>query len=159
MRLSAAVLLALALMLGSCNKEPPNATPDGAVRELVEHLRRLDGDPKEAKAAFLLLSKRAQDNLALRAERYSQASGKRIEPELMIAPASFIERYAAHSYATEIQGARARVTIRGVLESERAEIACVYEDGGWRVDVELPPPPPVIVRSREEQPQLTPKRR
>lgn len=159
MKASAVLVLIAALALSSCNKEPPNATPEGAVRELVEHLRRLDGDPKEAKAAFLLLSKRAQDNLALRAERYSQASGKRIDPELMIAPASFIERYAARSYATEVQGARARVTIRGVLDAERAEIPCVYEDGGWRVDVELPPPPPVIVRAREEQPQLTPKRR
>src|SRR5690242_2996771 len=57
--------------LSGCGRRAPNATPDGAVRELVERLRRVQGDPADAKAAFELLSKRTQSNLATRAQRYS----------------------------------------------------------------------------------------
>ncbi|NUP14478.1 MAG: hypothetical protein HOW73_51265 [Polyangiaceae bacterium] len=147
-----AFVLALALWaaLPSCKSRPPDETPDGAVRELVERLRRLDGNPKNAKAVFQLLSKKTRENLEARADRYSAASGKHIEPEMMIAPQSFIERFSAQSYVTETKDGYAIVRAHGVVDAEVSEIHCVYEDGGWRVDVELPPLSPVVVRPREE---------
>ena len=63
---SALVLMVAALSVSACSRRPPNATPDGAVRELVERMQRVQGDPADAKAAYMLLSKRAQSNLAER---------------------------------------------------------------------------------------------
>lgn len=146
------VVLALLFTLSACEGERPDETPEGAVRQLVEDLSRLDGSAKEAKSAFGLLSKKTQDNLVERAERYSAASGKHIEPEMMLAPQSYIERFAVLTYETELKGGYAIVRARGVLPSEIAELHCVYEGGGWRVDVELPALPPVVIRPREEQP-------
>lgn len=134
----------------SCSRPQPNATPEGAVRELAIHLGRYhDGDPAEAKAAFGLLSNAARAELEKRAERYSAASGKRIEPELMIAPASFVSRFEARELSSRIQGPYAMVTAIGLLAEERAEIPCVYEEGGWRVHMELPPLSPVRVLKRD----------
>jgi len=144
--------LALGTFVGGCSKKPPNATPEGAVKELIEHLRRLDGSAKEAKLAFGLLSEQTRKNLTERAERYSAASGKHIEPEMMLAPASFIERFHARFLESEVRGGYALVRVKGLLEGESAQIPCVYEGGGWRVQIELPALPAVIVRPREGNP-------
>jgi hypothetical protein len=139
----------------SCSRPPPNATPEGAVRELTIHLSRYhDGDPAEAKAAFGLLSKAARAELEERAVRYSAASGKRTEPELLIAPASFVSRFEARELASRIEGPYAVVIAVGLLPEERAEIPCVYEEGAWRVHVVLPPLSPVRVLKREGDPSL-----
>ncbi len=140
---------ALLAMSGGCAEKRPDATPEGAVKELIEHLRRLDGSAKQAKLAFGLLSAQTRHNLTERAERYSQASGKHIEPEMMIAPASFIERFHARFLESEVRGNHALVRAKGLLEDESAQIPCVYEEGGWRVHMELPPLPAVVIRPRE----------
>lgn len=137
---------------GGCAKKPPDATPEGAVKELIEHLRRLDGSAKNARLAFGLLAEATKKNLRERAERYSQASGKHIEPEMMIAPASYIERFHARVLEAEVRGSYALVRAKGLLNEESAQIPCVYEEGGWRVQIELPPLPAVIVRPREGDP-------
>jgi len=142
-----------ALLLAACSRPEPNATPEGAVRELTIHLDRYhDGDEAEAKAAFALLSNAARAELTERAERYKDASGKRIEPELMIAPASFVSRFEARELSSRIEGPYATVTAIGLLEEERAEIPCVYEDGGWRVHMTLPALSPVRVLKRDGDP-------
>ncbi len=138
-----------ALAVVACSKKQPNETPEGAVRELIDQLKALDGSPKVAKAAFELLSAEAKQNLVARAERYSAASGKHIEPEMMLAPASFIERFDARHLSSEIRGGYAVVRAQGLLAEQTAEIRCVYEEGGWRVHMDLPPLPPVVVRPRE----------
>ncbi len=135
--------------LAGCGRKPPNATPEGAVRELVERIRRTGTDAVSAKAAYDLLAKSSQANLNARAERYSAASGKHIAPEAMIAPASFVERFEARELSAEIVGSHARVTAAGLLPGERAEIPCVYEDGGWRVQIDLPALPPVEIQPRD----------
>lgn len=144
------LLLALALTSIGCARKAPNATPEGAVREFAERLRRTGSDGVSAKLAYELLAKSSQANLNARAERYSNASGKHIAPEAMIASASFIERFEARELSAEIVGSHARVSVSGLLPGERAEIPCVFEDGGWRIQMELPPLPPVDVRPRGE---------
>ncbi|WP_437769401.1 hypothetical protein WMF27_08580 [Sorangium sp. So ce281] len=139
----AIALSVAALASAGCNRRPPSGTPDGAVRELVARLRQLHGDPADAKAAFDLLSRRARDNLASRAQRYSAATGKAIAPEAMITPSRFLLRFEPQRYTTQIAGAHALVDIAGLLPGERVQVPCVYEDAGWRVDVTLPPLPPV----------------
>jgi hypothetical protein len=145
-RRAAAVALVAVVLLGGCGRRAPNATPDGAVRELVDRLRQAHGDPADAKAAVDLLSKRTQANLAARAQRYSAASGKTIAPEAILAPARFILRFEPQRYTARIAGGYALVEISGRLASDRAQIPCVLEDGAWRVELALPPLPPVQMR-------------
>jgi predicted small lipoprotein YifL len=147
MRLGGVALVIV--LLAGCGRKPPNATPDGAVRELVERLRQVNGDVPDAKAAFELLSKRAQDNLAARAQRYSAASGKTITPEAMIAPARFALRFEPQRFVPRVSGTSALVEIEGP-EHERADVPCLLEDGLWRVDLVLPPLPPVQQRPGTE---------
>ncbi|APR79389.1 Hypothetical protein A7982_04736 [Minicystis rosea] len=151
LRVNLSVLLLFAALAG-CGRRVPNTTPDGAVRELVERLRRVQGDPAEAKAAYELLSKRAQQNLIERAKRYSAASGKAIAPEAMIVPSRFLLRFEPQRYTAQIAGPLARVDVVGLLAGDRATISCVLEEGGWRVELALPPLPPVQMRPGSGQP-------
>lgn len=147
--LAAAAWLCCAALAG-CGRRMPNATPDGAVRELVERLRVFHGDPTDAKAAYELLSKRARDNLAARAQRYSAATGKTIAPEAMIVPSRFVVRFEPQRYTAQIAGIHALVEVSGLLPEETAQIPCIYEDGAWRVDLTLPSLPPVQKRPGSE---------
>jgi hypothetical protein len=142
----AALLIALTLTLAGCGRRPANATPDGAVRELVERLRHVHGDAADARAAYELLSKRTQSNLSARAQRYSAASGKMIAPEAMLAPSRFLVRFEPQRYVPKIAGAYALVDITGLLEGDHAQIACVFEDDVWHVELALPPLAPVQLR-------------
>lgn len=144
-------LAALAPMLASCRSRAPGASPEGAVRELVERMRRVQGDPADAKAAYALLSANAQANLKARAERYSAASGKAIAPEAMIVPSLFILRFEPQRYRAQISGSYALVEAQGLLPDERAQIQCVLEDEVWRVDMQLPPLPPIQTRPRDTE--------
>ena len=145
-------LMVVVAALAGCGRRAPNATPDGAVRELVERLRRIRGDPGDAKAAYELLSTRAQQNLTARAQRYSAASGKAIGPEAMIVPSRFLVRFEPQRYVAQISGSYARVDVLGLLAGDRAQVPCVFEDAAWRIDLGLPPLPSVQVRPGSGQP-------
>jgi hypothetical protein len=141
---SARVLrLALALSLigpaAGCRPAPLNATPEGAVRELVE---RLDGGG-DGRAVFDLLSERARANLQARAERYTNASGRKIEPWAMLVPARTRLRFAPHSYKARMAGRYALVDVLGVRPDQVAHVPCVLEKKLWRVDLQLPELPPM----------------
>jgi hypothetical protein len=144
--------LLLAASLTACGRRAPTASPEGAVRELVERMRRMHGDPAEARAAYEILSRRAQQNLGARAERYSRASGKAITPEAMIAPSRFVLRFEPQRYTSRIGGTLATVNVVGLGPGDRASVPCVFEEGGWRVDLGLPPLPPVQMRPGSGQP-------
>jgi hypothetical protein len=143
----------VALAAAGCEARRPDATPEGAVREVVERLRAAHGSPASANAAYELLSHATRENLEARARRYGAASGKNISPAAMLAPSSLVERWAGREYRTRIVGTHALVEVRGLLPEERAELRCVWEDGGWRVHVELPPLPEVQTNPREDGPQ------
>jgi hypothetical protein len=145
-------LLGVVLALLGCGRRAPNATPDGAVRELVELMRRVYGDPGDAKAAYGLLSLRARQNLTARSQRYSAASGKAITPEAMIAPSRFVLRFQPERYSAQIWGSSALVDVIGIAADEHTQVPCVLEDGVWRVDLTLPPLPPVQTRPGGSQP-------
>ena len=103
-----------------------------------------------AKAVYDLLSKRARENLAARAQRYSAATGKTIAPEAMIVPSRFQLRFEPQRYVAQIVGVHALVEVSGLLPGDRAEVPCIYEDTAWRVDLVLPPLPPVQKRPGSE---------
>lgn len=144
------VIALLAVASFACRQKPPDATPEGAVREFAERVSRTGVDPAAAKGAYDLLAKSTQQNLTERAERYTAASGKHIPPEAMIAPSSFIERFEAHELHATILGSHALVHTEGLLPEETADIPCVFEEGGWRVEIALPALMPVSVSPRDQ---------
>lgn len=129
-----------------CAPRPPNATPEGAVREFIERMRLVGSDPTAAKAAYAVMSKRTRQNLTERAQRYSAASGKTIAPEAMIVPARFVIRFEPQRMTSLVVGSHALVEVIGLAPEERAKVTCAYEEDGWRVDLELPPLPAVQMR-------------
>lgn len=143
-------LLVVVMALG-CEPAPPNATPEGAVRELVERMQGFDGDQGDAQILFDLLSERAKQNLERRAERYSAASGKKIAPWAMITPGRLTPRFLPRAYASQIVGKYALVDVVGVTADQRAQVPCVREDDAWRVDLVLPELPPIEQRPGAEQ--------
>ena len=149
-----AALLAFALVCEAslgCRGRSPSATPEGAVRELVERMRRVQGDPADAKAAFELLSHNAQANLKTRAERYSAASGKPMAPEAMIVPSLFLLRFDPQRYRAKISGTYALVEAQGLLPEERAQIPCVFEEERWKLDLQMPLLSPIQTRPRDSE--------
>jgi hypothetical protein len=157
--LCVAVLCLSAPGLSGCESRRPDATPEGAVREVVERLRQVHGDPASAHAVYELLSRATRENLESRARRYGAASGKNIAPAAMLAPSSLVERWAGREYRARIVGIHALVEVRGLLPDERAEVWCVHEEGAWRVIIDLPPLPEVRTSPREDRPQEVKSRR
>lgn len=150
----AAISLVLAVSASAatgCSSRSPSATPEGVVREFVERMRRVQGDPADAKAAFELLSTSAQANLKARAERYSAASGKAIAPEAMLVPSSFLLRFEPQRYHARISGTHALVEAQGLLPENRAQIPCIFEDERWKLDLPMPPLSPIQTRPRDNE--------
>lgn len=143
--------LALALMLlgmaASCSHPPPDATPEGAVRELIDRMERVDGNPERARAAYELLSSSTRENLIERAKRASSATGRRMHPEEMLAPSRFVLLFRPQQMQATIMGDRALVEVTGMDPVvDRARVPLVRENDRWRVDLALPELPPVEKR-------------
>src|SRR5262249_5589293 len=92
----------------------------------------------DEKSVFELLAKRAQENLAARAQRYSAATGKTIAPEAMIVPSRFALRFEPASLSSQIIGVHALVHVMGTTAEQSADVPCVFEDGAWRIAATLP---------------------
>ncbi len=153
-RLARAVaVMAACASLAACDARRHDATPEAAVRELIDRLGRMSGDPTTSRAVFDMLSATTRANLEARARRYGAASGKNIAPAAMLAPSSLVEQWGARELHATILGIHALVEVRGLHPEQRTEIRCVYEEGGWRVVVDLPPLPEVKQSPREEGPQ------
>jgi hypothetical protein len=139
----AAGLLAIAT-LSACQRKPPDLTPEGAVRELLDRLDRIETDPTEARAVYDLLSGPTKQNLIERARRASTTSGRDIPPQDMLAPGRFSLRFEPRKMHTRVADDRAVVDVTGIdPETDRAEVPCVLEDGRWRIEIPLPPLAPV----------------
>ncbi|HQP34650.1 MAG TPA: hypothetical protein PLI95_05715 [Polyangiaceae bacterium] len=139
-----AALLSIALLSVACSRRRPDSTPEGVVREWIERMQRVHGEPEAARAAFELLSQEAKANLEERARRASAATGRKMAPEQMIAPSRFSVRFPPRQLTARIAGDRAIVEAVGAdPEVEHAAIPCVRESGAWRIDLTLPPLSPI----------------
>jgi hypothetical protein len=145
--LAAALLAATMLAGGACQREPMDAQPARVVREFIERMQRVHGDPRSARAAYDLLWAEAKYNLGERAKRASALSGRKVAPEEMLAPSRFSLRFTPTKYAAEVSGDWAVVTVTGEAPGQRHQIKCVREDGAWRVVLEVPPLPPIQRRA------------
>jgi hypothetical protein len=142
----AALLVAMSA-LPACQRKPPDLTPEGAVRELLDRIERIETDPTEARAVYDLLSLPTRQNLIERARRASTTSGREIPPQDMLAPGRFSLRFEPRKMHTRVADERAVVDVTGIdPETDRAEVPCVLEDGRWRIEIPLPPLAPVEKR-------------
>jgi hypothetical protein len=133
--------------LSACQRKPPDLTPEGAVRELLDRIDRIETDPTEARAVYDLLSLRTKQNLIERARRASTTSGRDIPPQDMLAPGRFSLRFEPRKMHTRVADDQAVVDVTGIdPETDRAEVPCVLEDGRWRIEIPLPPLAPVEKR-------------
>jgi hypothetical protein len=134
-------------VLTACQRKPPDLTPEGAVRELLDRLDRVETDPTEARAVYDLLSAQTKQNLIERARRASTTSGREVPPQEMLAPGRFSLRFEPRKMHTRVADERAVVDVTGIdPETDRAEVPCVLEDGRWRIEIPLPPLAPVEKR-------------
>lgn len=122
------------------------------MRELLDRVDRIDGDPTQAKIVYGLLSSRTQAGLTERARRASAASGRAVAPEEMLAPSRFSLRFEPRKMHTRVLDDRAVVDVVGIdPETDRAEVPCVLEQDRWRLELPLPPLAPVERRSDTER--------
>lgn len=140
-------------IVAGCSHTPPDTNPEGAVRELIERLEKVDGDPAHARAAYELLSEKTRANLIERARRASAAIGRPISPEEMLAPSRFVLLFRPQQMQARVSGERALVEVTGLDPADRARISLVREDSRWRVELELPELPPAEKRPGEPPPQ------
>jgi len=145
-----ALLLAV---LAGCTRPPPDATPEGAVREWLDTMEAAGDDVRARRDAYALLGPAARANLAERADRTSLLTGQRTEPYEMLAPGRFGLRFRPRSMKATVNDDRATVDVLGEARDEHATVRCVREGGGeatvWRVEPELPEP---LARKRDAGP-------
>ena len=140
--------MVLAALLAACDTGPVAQGPADVVREFVERMQGLHGDPEHARAAYELIWSKGRQNLGERAKRASAASGRQVAPEEMLAPSRFSLRFEPKSFVVaRTDGHWAEVTVTGEVPSrEETTVSCVLEEGAWRVVLELPPLAPIQKR-------------
>jgi hypothetical protein len=133
--------VAAALAFAGCSRAPPDATPDGAVREFLDDMETASDDPRIMRRAFDLLGPATRANLQERARRTSLLQGRQVAAWEMLAAGRFGLAFRPKSWARTIVGDRATVEVFGAdPASEHASVVCVHEAGGWRIEPGLPDP-------------------
>jgi len=143
MRGAVPLVVALAAALGGCSHAPPDSTPEGAVKLLLDDLEGASEDPRLMRQAYDLLGPAARANLEGRARRTSQLQGRQVQPWEMLAAGRFglSFRPDPKTMRKTVVGDRASVEVFGAdPQNEHASVACVREAGGWRVEPGLPEP-------------------
>lgn len=136
-RTSLALLAAVAL--AACSRGAPDSTPDGALRLFLERMEVATDDPRAMTEAYDLLGRTAKKNLEERADRASLVEGKRIAPKDMLATGYFGLRFRPKTMTVHLDGDSATVAVTGSDPQEHAEVVCVREGAGWRIEPEMPP--------------------
>lgn len=133
-----ALFVLASCFVAACSRTPVDATPDGALRAWIDKMENGGDDPHAMSDAYRLLGPRARANLKERAERASRGQGRRYEPYEMFAAGRFGLNFRPKSMTSHAFGDTAVVDVRGESEGERAEVHCVRENDGWRIEPELP---------------------
>jgi len=132
------LLVTLLFVMAACSRKAPDATPEGALREWLDHMEASVDDPREAHAAYGLLGPQARKNLEDRAERASRVQGRRVDPEDMLATGRFGLRFRPQTMRATITGNDATVEVTGDDLADHAVVQCHKEGDAWRVEPALP---------------------
>lgn len=136
----ALAVLGLALAAG-CSHAPPDATPDGALKTFLDTMEAASDDPRLMHQAYALLGPAARANLEERARRTSRLQGRQTQPWEMLAAGRFGLAFRPKAMRSSVVGDRASVDVYGANPTaEHANVLCVREAAGWRVEPGLPEP-------------------
>ncbi len=136
--------------ISSCEPTAVDSRPESVVREFIDRMNRVHGDPLAARAAYDLLWSEAKKNLSERAKRATAVLGKTVTPEEMLAPSRFSLNFKPKAFRARIQDRWAIVSVTGeVASTQQAEVKCTEEASGWRVALELPTLSPIRKRVNE----------
>jgi len=125
-------LIALLLLSACPGHGPTDATPEGAVEQLLTAMRFRDREE-----AYGLLAPETQRELQRRAREATEQAGRTIEPREMLAAERFLLRWELGRMTSEVSGDDATVTVTGAQEGQRAEVRTKRVDGHWRVILPL----------------------
>lgn len=135
------ILMSLVLLAG-CRSEPDDSSPAGALHLFLDAMDRSEWDAGAQREAYALLSSGARSRLAQRARQAEALSGRSFAPWDMLTRGRFRLRFAPRDrdgMVERVRGDRATVVVRGSEPGQRAEVPMVRDEGGWRVDLEVPP--------------------
>ena len=137
-----AVLVVVTLLGTGCSHGPPDATADGAIKQLLDDLEGASQDPRLMRRAYGLLGPTSRANLQERARRTSLRHARQVLPWEMIAAGRFGLSFRPKTWRPPVVvGDRATVEVLGAdPKNEHASVSCVHEAGGWRVELGLPEP-------------------
>ncbi len=138
MRRVRALLIAALLLASSCRSRP-DATPEGAVQELLRASATAGHDPSAAAQVYALLAPSTRSALEERARRATAITGKAVGPEQMLVPSWTPIRFDVVRTTTTIDGDRATVEVFGPdPATQHASVPLVREGEAWRVVVAVP---------------------
>lgn len=146
-RLALVHALAVALLAAACGG-PPDATPAGAVRELIAALEPSsdpDNDRERLEHAYTLLSERSRTDLAERARQTAAlGAAERVPSEMLVAGTAHLRFHPRPGGLREqldpADPDHATVTVSGDGDGETATIPLVREEGHWRIVLDLGAP-------------------
>lgn len=133
------VLLATAILSSACRSRP-DATPEGAVQELLRASASAGHDPSAAAQVYALLAPSSRRSLEDRARRATAITGKPVSPEQMLVASWTPIRFEIVRTTTRVDGDRATVELFGPDPgTQHASIPLEREGEAWRIVVVVPP--------------------
>jgi hypothetical protein len=133
-------VVALHLSTVGCSHPPPDATPEGALREFLDEMDDSE-QPAALRRAYDLLGPVAKANLATRAHATSELQARQVQPWDMIAPGLFGLAFRPKAMHASIVGDRATVDVIGEdPQTEHAAVTCVHVGRAWRIEPGFPEP-------------------
>jgi len=124
-----------------CSSTPSVETPAGALSLFLAAMDRSAEDPGALRAAYLLLDKRARQQLQLRARKAETLAGRDLMPWEMLAEGRFRLRFAPAARGgmrAKVTGNRAEVIVTGSAKGQQVKVPMVREPEGWRVELAIP---------------------
>lgn len=115
-------------------------SPTTVLQQFLSAMDQSAADDGALRVAYELLSAKARGALEQRAMRAKTLAGQPFEPWQMLAQGRFRLRFSPaqrRGMRESIQGDRATVVVTGNGHGERADVALVREQGGWKVALEL----------------------
>lgn len=148
-RLILVLVACILVLLASCSRAPPDATPEGAVHLFLDRMEAAASGAVPMTDVYALLGPATRKNLEDRASRAGKIQGRRIEPSDMLAAGRYALKFRPKSMTSRVAGDTAVVTVVGYEASETAEVTLVRENGAYKVELDLPLVTPL--RQREER--------
>ena len=146
------------LPLMGCSEELTDRTPGGALLLFLAAMEGSQWDADARRDAYQLLASPTQARLRERSDMTNMLGSREFEPWEMLAQGRFrllLDVPPERDLHVVTDGDEAVITVRGGGgEEAAAQIPMSREDGGWRVNLEIPPLRPTSPDNPPEHPRL-----